>query len=101
MVEDLNFPIEIIGCPIIREEDGLAKSSRNAYLNKQERKSALILNKSLKEALKALESGEKNLNNIKDIIVSKLNKEPLAKIDYVSIVDSITLQSVEKYNLQY
>ncbi|APQ97863.1 pantoate--beta-alanine ligase [Clostridium botulinum] len=96
MVEDLNFPIEIIGCPIIREEDGLAKSSRNAYLNKQERKSALILNKSLKEALKALESGEKNLNNIKDIIVSKLNKEPLAKIDYVSIVDSITLQSVEK-----
>ncbi len=59
MVEDLNFPIEIIGCPIIREEDGLAKSSRNAYLNKQERKSALILNKSLKEALNALESGEK------------------------------------------
>lgn len=101
MVEDLNFPIEIIGCPIIREEDGLAKSSRNAYLNKQERKSALILNKSLKEALNALESGEKNSNNIRDIIVSKLNKEPLAKIDYVSIVDSITLQSVEKYNLQY
>ncbi|NFB56796.1 pantoate--beta-alanine ligase [Clostridium botulinum] len=96
MVEDLNFPIEIIGCPIIREDDGLAKSSRNAYLNKQERKSALILNKSLKEALNALESGEKNSNNIKDIIVSKLNKEPLAKIDYVSIVDSITLQSVEK-----
>ncbi|MFV3011282.1 pantoate--beta-alanine ligase [Clostridium botulinum] len=96
MVEDLNFPIEIIGCPIIREEDGLAKSSRNAYLNKQERKSALILNKSLKEALKSLKSGEKDLNIIKNIIINTIMKEPLAKIDYISIVDSTTLQPVEK-----
>lgn len=96
MVEDLNFPIEIVGCPIVRESDGLAKSSRNTYLNTKERKSALILNKSLKEALKSLESGERNLNNIKNIIIDTLNKETLAKIDYVSIVDSNTLQPVEK-----
>lgn len=96
MVQDLNFPIEIIGCPIIRESDGLAKSSRNAYLNIKERKSALVLNKSLKEALNALESGETKSNTIKNIIVNRLNKEPLAKIDYVSIVDSDNLQPVEE-----
>ncbi|WP_409069278.1 pantoate--beta-alanine ligase [Clostridium sp. FAM 1755] len=96
MVEDLNFPVEIIGCPIVRESDGLAKSSRNTYLNTEERKSSLILNKSLKEALKSLESEERNLNNIKNIIIDTLNKETLAKIDYVSIVDSNTLQPVEK-----
>ncbi len=96
MVQDLNFPIEIIGCPIIRESDGLAKSSRNAYLNIKERKSALVLNKSLKEALNALESGETKSNTIKNIIVNRLNKEPLAKIDYVSIVDSDNLQPIEE-----
>jgi len=96
MVQDLNFPIEIIGCPIIRESDGLAKSSRNAYLNIKERKSALVLNKSLKEALNALDSGETKSNTIKNIIVSRLNKEPLAKIDYVSIVDSDNLHPVEE-----
>ncbi|NFP91812.1 pantoate--beta-alanine ligase [Clostridium sporogenes] len=96
MVQDLNFPIEIIGCPIIRESDGLAKSSRNAYLNIKERKSALVLNKSLKEALNALEFGETKSNTIKNIIVNRLNKEPLAKIDYVSIVDSDNLQPVEE-----
>lgn len=96
MVQDLNFPIEIIGCPIIRESDGLAKSSRNAYLNIKERKSALVLNKSLKEALNALESGETKSNTIKNIIVNRLNKEPLAKIDYVSIVDSDNLHPVEE-----
>ncbi|MGO5074969.1 pantoate--beta-alanine ligase [Clostridium sporogenes] len=96
MVQDLNFPIEIIGCPIIRESDGLAKSSRNTYLSEEERKSALVLNKSLKEALNALKGGERNLNNIKNIIVNMINKEPLAKIDYVNIVDSASLQPVEK-----
>ncbi|EPY6472292.1 pantoate--beta-alanine ligase [Clostridium sporogenes] len=96
MVQDLNFPIKIIGCPIIRESDGLAKSSRNTYLSEEERKSALVLNKSLKEALNALNHGERNLNNIKNIIVNMINKEPLAKIDYVNIVDSANLQPVEE-----
>jgi pantoate--beta-alanine ligase len=92
MVLDLNFDIEIIGCPIIREEDGLAKSSRNTYLSSEERKAALILNKSLTLAKKALISGEKNVNNIIDIIKNSLNTEPLAKIDYVEIVDSLNLK---------
>ncbi|KYN75665.1 pantoate--beta-alanine ligase [Clostridium sporogenes] len=96
MVQDLNFPIKIIGCPIIRESDGLAKSSRNIYLSEEERKSALVLNKSLKEALNALNHGERNLNNIKKIIVNMINKEPLTKIDYVNIVDSANLQPVEE-----
>ncbi|EPY2273550.1 pantoate--beta-alanine ligase [Clostridium sporogenes] len=96
IVQDLNFPIKIIGCPIIRESDGLAKSSRNTYLSEEERKSALVLNKSLKEALNVLNHGERNLNNIKNIIVNMINKEPLAKIDYVNIVDSANLQPVEE-----
>ncbi|NFF68093.1 pantoate--beta-alanine ligase [Clostridium sporogenes] len=96
MVQDLNFPIKIIGCPIIRESDGLAKSSRNIYLSEEERKSALVLNKSLKEVLNALNHGERNLNNIKKIIVNMINKEPLTKIDYVNIVDSANLQPVEE-----
>ena len=96
MVQDLNFPIKIIGCPIIRESDGLAKSSRNIYLSEEERKSALVLNKSLKEALNASNHGERNLNNIKKIIVNMINKEPLTKIDYVNIVDSANLQPVEE-----
>lgn len=98
MVEDLNFPVEIIGCPIVREPDGLAKSSRNYYLTDKEKISALVLNKSLKKALNSLECGEINSDNIKNIILSTLNKEPLAKVDYVSIVDSITLQPVEEIN---
>ncbi|WP_251861238.1 pantoate--beta-alanine ligase [Clostridium sp. Marseille-Q2269] len=98
MVQDLNFPIEIIGCPIVREPDGLAKSSRNTYLNNEERTSALVLNESLKKALNALKSGERNSNNIKTIILDTINKEPLAKIDYVSIVDSINLQPIEEIN---
>lgn len=95
MVEDLNFGIEIVGCPIIREEDGLAKSSRNTYLNEQERKAALILSKSLAEGKKLLDSGEKNAKKIRQVITDKINSEPLAKIDYVEVVDWKTLEPVE------
>lgn len=94
MVRDLNFDIEIIGCPIIRETDGLAKSSRNTYLSKEERIAALVLNESLTIAKKALENGEKDCNTLINIIVNKLQSEPLAKIDYIEIVDSISLQPV-------
>lgn len=98
MVQDLNFNLEIVGCPIVREADGLAKSSRNTYLNEKERQAALVLNKSLKETLNLLNSGERNVSNIKDTICNIINKEPLAKIDYVSIVDSLTLQEVTEVN---
>lgn len=94
MVRDLNFDLEVIGCPIIREADGLAKSSRNTYLSPEERSAALVLNESLKLAKEALKNGEKDCMVLNRIIVSKLQAEPLAKIDYVEIVDSSNLQPV-------
>ena len=100
MVEDLNFNIDVVGCPIIREKDGLAKSSRNTYLSKEERVAALILNKSLNLALKKLKNGEASgenvINVIKGVIKGVIKEEPLAKIDYVEVVDSKTLKPVKK-----
>lgn len=96
MVIDLDFDIEIIGCPIIREEDGLAKSSRNTYLSEEERKQAVILNQSLEEAMKAIEAGEKDAVKVKEIITNKLNTCPLAKIDYVEVVSFDNIQPIEK-----
>lgn len=94
MVRDLNFDIEIVGCPIIREQDGLAKSSRNTYLSKEERFAALILSKSLNKGKATLQAGERNAEILKKVIVNEISKEPLAKIDYVSIVDSGSLEKV-------
>ncbi|OOM80730.1 pantoate--beta-alanine ligase [Clostridium sp. BL-8] len=96
MVRDLNIDVEIVACPIIREEDGLAKSSRNTYLSDEERKAALVLNRSLRLAKEALNHGERNANAIKEIIREEINKESLAKIDYVEIVDSESLENVQK-----
>lgn len=95
MVSDLNFDIEIVGCPIIREEDGLAKSSRNTYLNGEERKAALCLSKAVKKGQEVIETGcaaETVLKEMRAIIEA----EPLARIDYVSMVDALTMQPVEK-----
>ena len=95
MVQDLNFDIEIVGCPIVREADGLAKSSRNTYLNDEERKAALCLSKSVQEGQKLIHVGisaEELLGCMREII----EKEPLARIDYVSVVDARTMQPVEK-----
>lgn len=96
MVRDLNIDVEIVACPIIREEDGLAKSSRNTYLSDEGRKAALVLSRSLRLAKEALNHGERNANAIKEIIREEINKESLAKIDYVEIVDSESLENVQK-----
>lgn len=96
MVSDLSFGIEIVGCPIVREEDGLAKSSRNTYLNEAERKAALILSQSLKDGKAAVEGGEKSAASLKKRITDKIQTEPLAKIDYVEVVDWNTLEPVEQ-----
>lgn len=98
MVKDLNFDIEVIGCPIVREEDGLAKSSRNVYLSDEERKAALVLSKALKEGRKALEAGIDSGDDLKGIIIEYIEKEPLAKIDYVEVVNSETLENVAQIN---
>lgn len=94
MVTDLNVPIEIVGCPIVRESDGLAKSSRNTYLNEEERKAALILSKTIFMAQKLVEEGMKDANQLIDIMKKNIESEPLAKIDYVQVVDfdSITVK---------
>lgn len=94
MVRDLNFDIDIIGCPIVRELDGLAKSSRNIYLSEEERIVALILNKSLKMAKELLRNGEKNSEKIREIIINNIRKEQLAEIDYVQVVDSLSMEEV-------
>lgn len=96
MVKDLNMNLEIIGCPIVREEDGLAKSSRNTYLNAEERKAALVLNKSLKLGKELLDSGCRDANEVRKVIIENIEKEPLAKIDYVKVVDGLTMQQVDK-----
>lgn len=95
MVDDLNMDIEIIGCPIIRENDGLAKSSRNTYLNKEERKAAVVLSQSLKVGKSAIRDGVTDCGKIIGEIKSVINGEPLAKIDYVKIVDAETIQQIE------
>ena len=94
MVRDLSIDVEIVQCPIIREEDGLAKSSRNTYLSPEERKAALVLSRSLKLAKEELDNGERNADKLKEIMTAEINKEPLAKIDYVEVVDSEDLRSL-------
>ncbi len=96
MVEDLNFDIEIVGCPIIREEDGLAKSSRNTYLNEEERRQAVILSQALNKGKDAIEAGERDAEKVKAMICETIETMPLAKIDYVEMVDFKTFESVEK-----
>ncbi|MGL5149105.1 MAG: pantoate--beta-alanine ligase [Clostridium sp.] len=92
MVRDLNIDVEVIGCPIIREDDGLAKSSRNVYLNDNERISARILSRSLKSADIMLQAGERNAVKIVEEIKRIIESEVLAKIDYIEVVDSITMK---------
>lgn len=96
MVRDLNFDIEIVGCPIVREPDGLALSSRNTYLNTEERKAALVLSQALKLGKDMMESGETDAVRIRKAMVEHIEKEPLARIDYVEIVDADSLESVQK-----
>lgn len=95
MVRDLNFGIEIVGCPIIREEDGLAKSSRNTYLNPQERQAALCLSRAVKRGQELIAPGMDSEAVLKEMR-AVIEAEPLARIDYVSMVDALTMRDVEK-----
>ena len=93
MVRDLNMDLEIIGCPIIREEDGLAKSSRNTYLSDEERKAALVLSKAIFAAKAMAEGGEKDGDKILETMKNIIKKaEPLARIDYVEMVRWDTIE---------
>ena len=96
MTEDLNFDIDIVIMPTIRETDGLAMSSRNKYLNAQERQSALVLSKSLFKAQDMIKSGQINAVDILHNMKQMIDAEPLAKIDYISIVDGETLDDIKE-----
>lgn len=96
MVRDLNMHIEIIGCPIIREEDGLAKSSRNTYLDEEERKAALVLSKAIFHGESRMKQGEKDAGVILREMTELIEAEPLAKIDYVEMVDADSIETIEK-----
>ena len=96
MVKDLNMDIEVVGCPIVREEDGLAKSSRNTYLNEEERKAALILSKTIRLGEKLAEDGMTNAKELVAAMKENLEKEPMAKIDYVEAVSMDTIEKVDK-----
>lgn len=95
MVKDLNMDIEIVGCPIVREEDGLAKSSRNTYLNEEERKAALVLSRTIRLGEKLVKEGVKDAGELTAAMRANIEKEPLAKIDYVEAVNMDNIEKVD------
>ena len=96
MVEDLNMNLEIVGCPIIREADGLAKSSRNTYLSAEERQAALILSKTIFMGQKMVVDGETDADKLIAAMRANIETEPMAKIDYVKAVDGLTMQKIKE-----
>lgn len=95
LVRDLHFPVEIVAAPTIREEDGLAMSSRNAYLSAEERRAAAVLSRSLRAAEAAIVAGERRGDEVRRILSQMLNSEPLARVEYAEVVDAETFQPVE------
>jgi pantoate--beta-alanine ligase len=94
MVRDLNFSVEIVACPIVREGDGLAMSSRNAYLDPQQRKQALVLHRSLLSVKKSWEAGERNAAKLVDAAREEFAREKSVRLDYLEIVDPDNLDSL-------
>jgi pantoate--beta-alanine ligase len=100
MVRDLAFDTEIVVLPIVREESGLAMSSRNAYLDSEQRQAATVLNRALMQARAAYNEGERNATNLLELVRATIEAQPLARIDYVSINDAVTLENLEKLDDQ-
>jgi pantoate--beta-alanine ligase len=98
MARDLDFPSEIVVCPIVREPDGLAMSSRNVYLNPDERQAAIVLFRSLSAAKSAYDSGERNSEKLRTLVRETVASEPLARLQYVSCADYNTLEESETVN---
>jgi len=96
MVADLNMNLEVVTVPTVRESDGLAMSSRNVYLNPEERTAAIVLYKALTTAQQHFDRGEKDAGHLRQIMTSLIQKEPLAQIDYVSIANPDTLTELRK-----
>lgn len=96
MVKDLDMDVKIVPCPIVREEDGLALSSRNTFLSEEDRKDALILSKTLFEAKYMILNGEKDAKKIKRFIIEKIESVEKARIDYVEVVNAKTLMDIDE-----
>jgi pantoate--beta-alanine ligase len=96
MVQDLDFPVEIVACPIVREPDGLAMSSRNAYLNREERVRALVLQRSLQKAREQFLAGERRAAKLISVGKEVFAGEPEVRLDYFEIVDPDTLEPIER-----
>ena len=96
MVRELSYGIEIVGCPIVREADGLAKSSRNTYLDQAQRKAALVLSQAVFLGQKLIQEGERDAQKLVSAMEAHIQAEPLARIDYVSAVDGVTMEPVER-----
>jgi len=95
MVKDLLLPIEIVVCPIVREEDGLAMSSRNAYLNPEQRKAAIVLHHALEDAAERFNNGERDAEVLRGSMLAVIQDEPLARVQYVSVADPDTLEEAQ------
>lgn len=95
MVADLNMNLQVVGCPIVREEDGLAKSSRNTYLSAEERQAALVLSRAIFAGEQAVQAGERDAEALKRLMGDIIAAEPLARVDYIEVVDGATMQPVE------
>ncbi len=95
MVRDLNFPLEVVVCPTVREPDGLAMSSRNTYLDPQQRQAATVLYRALSAARTAYRLGEASGDRLRQVMADTINAEPLARLQYVSCADPQTLQEIE------
>lgn len=98
MVRDLNFPVEIVACPIVREADGLAMSSRNVYLNPQQRKQALVLHRALMRVQQLWQQGERNPAKLSAAGREKMSAEKSVQLDYFEIVDPNTLDPLQEVN---
>lgn len=96
MVKDLKMDVKIVGCPVVREADGLAMSSRNVYLSPSERKEALVLNRSLEVAKKMIYDGERRTSTILSDMIELFSKIPSAKLDYIKIVEADTFEIVDE-----
>ncbi len=96
MVKDLNMNLEIVGCPIVREEDGLAMSSRNTYMNDEERKAALVLSKAIFLGQKMVQDGERSAEAVASKMRELISSEPMADIEYIEVVNNLTMESIEE-----
>lgn len=96
MVQDLAFPVTVVGCPTVRESDGLAMSSRNSYLSPEERAAAPVVNKALQSGAAALLAGEKDVAAVRELVADIVEAEPLARLDYVAVVDADSLRVPEE-----